>query len=72
MAQAKVNVEKSYADAAALQTWLNNLATDVNAGKVVSFSISTNAGESGPVIGGQLELSAATAISDLTVAIEDA
>jgi V8-like Glu-specific endopeptidase len=71
MAQSNVVVNKSYADAAALQAWLSNLATDVNAGKILTFAINTIPGTSGGVVQGSFALSAATAISDLTVAVED-
>jgi hypothetical protein len=67
MAESRVQVEVSYADAAALQTWLGNLGTDVNAGKVTNFQLSTD----GEKVGGRLTLSSSTAISDLTVAVED-
>ena len=71
MAQSNVSVLKSYATAGDLQAWLNNLATDVNAGRVSTFSISSTPGESGGMIQGQLLLSSSTAIDDLTVAVED-
>lgn len=66
MAEAQVAVNVSYASAAELQIWLNNLGTDANAGKVVGFSFQAN----GTVIVGALTLSNSTAISDLTVAVE--
>jgi hypothetical protein len=73
MAQSKVNVSVSYATPAELQTWLTNLATDVAASKVESFQVYTNPGGSGDgVIEGELTLSSSTAVSDLTVAVEDA
>jgi len=72
MAQSKVPVSVSYADAAALQTWLNNLATDVSGGKVISFHVTTRSEGTGGMIEGELILSSATSIDDLTVAVEDA
>jgi hypothetical protein len=66
-------VSVSYATPAELQTWLNNLGTDVFGAKVESFQIYTNPGGSGDgVVEGELTLSSSTAISDLTVAVEDA
>ena len=69
MAEARVNVDKSYGTAGELQTWLNNLGTDVNAGKVTKCLVSA---EDGSKIQGYLVLSSETAVDDLTVAVEDA
>ena len=71
MAQAKVTVVKSCADAAALQGWFNSLATDIGNGKVIEANIVTSPGESGGIVSGHLILSAATSVSSLTVSVED-
>jgi hypothetical protein len=72
MAQSIVGIQKSYADAAALQAWLGQLATDVGTGKVEGLQVvTTPGGGTGGTISGQLTLSSATAVSGLTVPVED-
>jgi len=71
MAQSRVHVAKNIADADALQSWLNALGADVSAGKVEGFNLSIDQ-IAGGTVAGELMLSATTAISGLTVDIEDA
>jgi hypothetical protein len=69
MAQSKVSVNKTCADAAALSAWVGNLSSDVDAGKVTGFRLSTGAIEGGIQVSGELLLPApaglATAVEDL-------
>jgi len=59
-----INVEKTYADAAALAAWLTNLAADITAGRVVGFDLTTLNGKiEGTLTPPQPE--------GLTVALED-
>ena len=58
------NISVSFADAAALGTWLSNLAADATAGKVVGFQLAADAGK---IIG----VIAIPNPVDLTVALED-
>ena len=68
MAQSKVNVNVTYTTAAQLQTWLNNLGTDVVNSRVEAFSVAAD----GENIQGMLTLPSAVAIDDLSAIVEGA
>jgi len=60
------DIEVSFADAAVLGAWVGNLATDITAGKVIGFNLSTDK-QVGKIVG---KVIIPTPV-DLTVALED-
>lgn len=70
MAQSRVGVNKSYADMAALKAWIDNLSADINAGRVLSFSLAAPQGGDDKIVGA-VGISSTTSADDLSIDVED-